>query len=113
MAESRRAVLQGALAAGVGVLPLAAYADTFSDLGLKRSDLGLPEPPPPKPLDLAKFRDAEALEKAVSADDLKAQLTLRGLKCGGTPKERAERLFLLKTQKLEDLPKKLLAKPKA
>ncbi|XP_047340299.1 replication stress response regulator SDE2 [Impatiens glandulifera] len=41
---------------------------------------------------------------------LKSELQANGLKCGGTLKERASRLFLLKTTPLEKIPKKLLAK---
>lgn len=60
--------------------------------------------------ELAKFKDAGQLEAKVSADILKASLQKLGLKCGGTPKDRALRLFQLKTTKLEDLPKKDFAK---
>ena len=41
---------------------------------------------------------------------LKIELQSRGLKCGGTLQERAERLFLLKSTPLEKFPKKFLAK---
>lgn len=56
--KSRREVLRGGIAAGV-LLPLAANADTLSNLGLTRSDLGLSEPPPPPPLDPKAQREAE------------------------------------------------------
>lgn len=61
------------------------------------------------PLDLEDFDSAEALE-AVGGDRLKSALLALGLKCGGTPKERAIRLFATKNlspQQLDDLkPKK-------
>jgi len=56
--KSRREVLRGAVAAGV-LLPLAATADTLSNLGLSRSDLGLKELPPPPPLDPKAQKEAE------------------------------------------------------
>ncbi|CAN6867140.1 unnamed protein product [Brassica oleracea] len=39
-------------------------------------------------------------------------LQSRGLKCGGTLQERAQRLFLLKSTPLHKLPNKFLAKKK-
>lgn len=59
---------------------------------------------------LKKFKDAAELEKKVSPEVLKQSLMKLGLKCGGTPKDRAARLFLLKFSNLEDLPKKEFAK---
>ncbi|KAE8783887.1 protein SDE2 [Hordeum vulgare] len=63
-----------------------------------------------EPVDLATFSSAAELE-ALGMEKLKLELQTRGLKCGGTLKERAARLFLLKTTPLDKLPKKLLAKP--
>ena len=54
------------------------------------------------PLDLSAFADAAALE-AVGLDGLKRELQARGLKCGGTLAQRAERLFLLRWSSLEAL----------
>jgi hypothetical protein len=65
-----------------------------------------------EPLDLTKISSAAELEE-LGLEKLKIELQARGLKCGGTLKERAARLFLLKTTPLEKLPKKLLAKPNA
>ncbi|KAL1498662.1 hypothetical protein AB1Y20_013975 [Prymnesium parvum] len=62
------------------------------------------------PIDWAQYDSAAALE-ALGLEGLKAQLCANGLKCGGSLKERAERLFLLKETPREKLPKKLLAKP--
>lgn len=45
-------------------------------------------------------------------DRLKFELSSRGLKCGGTLDQRAERLFLLKTTSLDKLHKKHFAKKK-
>ncbi|KAL3615709.1 hypothetical protein CASFOL_041370 [Castilleja foliolosa] len=62
-----------------------------------------------KPLDFDEYRSAAELE-VLGMERLKTELEARGLKCGGTLRERAARLFLLKTTPLEMLPKKLLAK---
>ena len=40
----------------------------------------------------------------VPAETLKQSLQKLGLKCGGTPEDRAARFFQLKTIKLEDAP---------
>ena len=48
------------------------------------------------PIDLAKFSDAEQLE-TVGLERLKSELQRYGLKCGGNLKERAARLFLVKS----------------
>ncbi|VAH63235.1 unnamed protein product [Triticum turgidum subsp. durum] len=63
-----------------------------------------------EPVDLATFSSAAELE-ILGMEKLKLELQTHGLKCGGTLKERAARLFLLKTTPLDKLPKKLLAKP--
>ena len=44
---------------------------------------------------------------------LKAQLMLKGLKAGGSLTQKAERLFLLKSTPLEQIPKKHLGAPPA
>jgi len=62
------------------------------------------------PAELKGFKDAAALEAKVSAEVLKQSLQKLGLKCGGTPMDRALRLFQLKLTALEDLPKKDFAK---
>ena len=46
----------------------------------------------------------------VGADTLKDALAKLGLKCGGTLRQRAERLILTKTKSLEELDRKLFAK---
>jgi hypothetical protein len=43
---------------------------------------------------------------AATAELLKRELTRRGLKCGGTVTERAQRLFTWKDSPLEQIPKK-------
>jgi len=62
------------------------------------------------PVDVSKYESAKELEEAVGADQLKAELQRLGLLCGGTPAERAARLFLLKTTPLDQLDKKHFAK---
>ncbi|KAL5221885.1 hypothetical protein ABZP36_026598 [Zizania latifolia] len=63
-----------------------------------------------EPLDLTNYSSAAELE-VLGMEKLKLELQTRGLKCGGTLQERADRLFLVKTTPLEKLPKKLFAKP--
>lgn len=63
-------------------------------------------------IDLSQFATATDLEKVVSGDDLKLELDRLGLKCGGTVKDRAERLFLTKNTPLDKLPAKVFAKKK-
>merc|ERR1711957_721435 len=71
-----------------------------------------PEPPPVKLIsasDVSRIASAASLEADASPEDLKQSLMALGLKCGGTPRERAERLFLLKDKRFEDLPKSVKA----
>lgn len=65
----------------------------------------------PEPLDLGKYDSVEELEQ-LGLDRLKSALTALGLKCGGTLRERAARLFSVRGLEAKDYPKKLLAKPK-
>ncbi|KAG6420188.1 hypothetical protein SASPL_116708 [Salvia splendens] len=62
-----------------------------------------------KPLNFDDYHSPSEME-VLGLERLKSELQARGLKCGGTLKEREERLFLLKTTPLEMLPKKLFAK---
>ena len=65
----------------------------------------------PRPtIDLSQYNSATDLEQAVNGETLKVELARLGLKCGGTPKARAERLFLLKDTPWKDLPTKVFAK---
>jgi splicing factor 3A subunit 3 len=66
-------------------------------------------PLPPGALDLSEVASADALE-ALGGDALKAALAALGLKCGGTPRQRAERLFATKGKRLEELDRSLFAK---
>ena len=52
----------------------------------------------------------QALVDGVSADELKAELAKLGMKCGGTPLDRAKRLWMTKDTPLDQLPVKLFAK---
>lgn len=60
-------------------------------------------------LDLDAFESVEDLE-IVGAERLKETLASLGLKCGGTPRERAQRLFQLKGKTLDQIDRKLFAK---
>ena len=63
-------------------------------------------------IDLSKYATASDLVMEVSGDELKFELDRLGLKCGGTVKDRAERLFLTKDTPLDKLPAKIFAKKK-
>ena len=63
-------------------------------------------------IDLSKYATSLDLEKEVSGDELKVELDRLGLKCGGTVKDRAARLFLTKDTPLDKLPAKVFAKKK-
>ncbi|KAM5555629.1 hypothetical protein ABKV19_023515 [Rosa sericea] len=62
-----------------------------------------------KPLNFDEFSSAAEME-VLGPERLKSELQARGLKCGGTLRERAARLFMLKSTPIEKIPKKLLAK---
>ena len=82
---------------------------------VRRWQSGPPSEAPPAdapPLDLAPYESAAALE-AAGLEPLKAELLRLGLKCGGSLKQRAERLFLTKTTPLDQMPKQHKAKPAA
>lgn len=63
---------------------------------------------PPQPLRLGMFNSVEELE-ALGLDRLKQALEAMGLKCGGTLRDRAERLWSVRGKKPEDIPAKLRA----
>lgn len=65
--------------------------------------------PAPGALDLDAFSSTEEL-LALGPERLKLALQALGLKCGGTQQQRAERLWLTRGKKLEQLDKKLFAK---
>jgi len=63
----------------------------------------------PQPLRLGMFNAIEELE-ALGPDRLKQALEALNLKCGGTLHDRAERLWLVRGKKPEDIPAKLKQK---
>jgi len=65
-----------------------------------------------KALDLSRMRSVAEVE-ALGGDRLKSACVALGLKSGGTPKDRAARLWSSKGLKPEDFPKKILAPKKA
>ncbi|KAL3687754.1 hypothetical protein R1sor_014063 [Riccia sorocarpa] len=65
---------------------------------------------PEGPLNLDDYNSVEELE-VLGLERLKDELQRIGLKCGGSLKERAARLWLLKTTPLAKLDKKLFSKP--
>ena len=62
-----------------------------------------------KEIDLSHINSVEELEK-LGADHLKHELVRLGLKCGGSPKERAERLWTIKKDPSNLFNPKFLAK---
>jgi len=62
-----------------------------------------------KPFNLDDYESAKALEK-LGLDGLKSALTERGLKCGGTLEQRAQRLFSIKSLSVHQIDKSLFAK---
>lgn len=65
--------------------------------------------PAPGSLDLDAFSSPEEL-LALGPDRLKLALQALGLKCGGTPQQRAERLFATKGKSPDQIDKRLFAK---
>lgn len=53
---------------------------------------------------------SQAHGELAGADKLKAALSARNMKCGGTPQQRAERLFQCRGRQLHELPANLFAK---
>ena len=62
------------------------------------------------PVNLEHYASATELE-VVGLERLKTALMERGLKCGGTLQQRAERLFAVKGLSLEQIDPALKAKP--
>ena len=61
-------------------------------------------------INLKEFQKVEDLLEKVSAEDLKAELAKIGMKCGGTPLDRAKRLWCTRDKTLDQLPAKLFTK---
>jgi len=61
-------------------------------------------------ISLSQYTTVQELIKDVTPDRLKTELARLGLKCGGTPQDRANRLWLTKDTPLDQLPKKVFAK---
>ncbi|DAZ92393.1 TPA: hypothetical protein N0F65_003776 [Lagenidium giganteum] len=60
----------------------------------------------PVEIDLSSFKSAKELEK-LGLEELKAQLLLRHLKCGGTLEARAERLFSVQGKRWDEIDPKI------
>eukprot|EP00553_Chaetoceros_curvisetus_P009393 CAMPEP_0204621034 /NCGR_PEP_ID=MMETSP0717-20131115/6887_1 /ASSEMBLY_ACC=CAM_ASM_000666 /TAXON_ID=230516 /ORGANISM="Chaetoceros curvisetus" /LENGTH=574 /DNA_ID=CAMNT_0051635367 /DNA_START=24 /DNA_END=1748 /DNA_ORIENTATION=+ len=63
-------------------------------------------------INLKNYGTVQDLMDQVSADDLKVELARLGMKCGGTPADRAKRLWYARDTPLDQLPPKLFAKKK-
>mmetsp|Transcript_30195 Transcript_30195/g.65963 ORF Transcript_30195/g.65963 Transcript_30195/m.65963 type:complete len:173 (+) Transcript_30195:1-519(+) len=92
-------------------------AELQSFAGLRESTISFALPSPSTtfvcPI-VEKFESPEELLEATDPEELKSQLATLGLKCGGTPANRAARLFKLKgLQDLDSVDKNLFAKRKA
>ena len=84
-------------------------ADEGAGKGAAEEVRGEAAPSPPAPIDVSAHESAAALLAAHGADALKAELRRLGLKCGGAPLQRAERLMLLRTCALDELPREHFA----
>ena len=60
--------------------------------------------------DLSAFSSIEEMRAALDVDGVKSALESMGLKMGGTPEQRCERLWSVKGKKLSEIDKKLFAK---
>jgi Replication stress response SDE2 C-terminal/SPRY domain/Silencing defective 2 N-terminal ubiquitin domain len=88
--------------------------DVLQEADEKRARLEVvqptPLPPTPIPFDpipLEAIESIDALRTAYSAEHLKADLARRGLKCGGTPAERADRLWRVRGVPVDRIPAQL------
>jgi len=63
-------------------------------------------------VDVSNYNTAQDMLDQLGANIIKEELAKLGLKCGGTPLDRAKRLFLLKDTPLEKLPPKHFVKKK-
>lgn len=63
-----------------------------------------------KTINLDDYSSVEELEK-IGLDELKKELQNRGLLCGGTLRERAERFFSIKGKQISEIDPSLFAKP--
>lgn len=69
-----------------------------------------PEPFDPSTVDLMSYSSIEELE-SLGLDALKSVLMARGMKCGGTLRQRAERLWAVRGIPPDQIDRSLLAKP--
>ncbi len=63
-----------------------------------------------KGIDLKQYKDVQELVSNQSAETLKSELSRLGMKCGGTPLDRAKRLWCTRDKPLSELPTKLFVK---
>ncbi|PSC72465.1 SDE2-like protein [Micractinium conductrix] len=89
-----------------------AAADTASPSEQQQAQQAEAAAPAPaqEPIDLSAYGSAAELAAAAGGDRLKDELQRLGLKAGGTPAQRAERLWLLRDTPLEKLDRKHFAK---
>jgi splicing factor 3A subunit 3 len=63
-------------------------------------------------IQLKEFENVDEMMETVSPEQLKVELARIGMKCGGTPLDRAKRLWCARDKPLEELPAKLFTKKK-
>lgn len=63
-------------------------------------------------LPLGHYSSADEMLEKLGAETVLEQLKIAGLKVGGTPKQRAERLYAIKDLQTEEYPRSILANPK-
>ena len=69
-------------------------------------------PEVPAKVDVEQYESASNMLASCGADAIKHQLARMGLKCGGTPEARAERLWSTKGKSLSELDPRMFAKKK-
>lgn len=97
-------------AAAAGTAGAAAAAKSTA-VGIQSAPGGGPKAAP-APVELGKYTSAAGLLTACGAEAVKQELMRMGLKCGGTPEMRAERLWSTKGKALKELDPRLFAKKK-
>jgi hypothetical protein len=109
-------LLEQVLSTEAGSRPADSSSEQKQESGQDRDAADVKTTPPPgrdpedlSPIALHDYDSVESLE-GLGLDRLKRALADRGLKCGGTARERAARLFSVKGLSPREYPPKLLAK---
>ena len=94
-------------------MPVATLASTTSGSGAAASGTGpIPDEVPAR-VEVEHYASASDMLAACGPDNIKHALAQMGLKCGGTPEARAERLWSTKGKALSELDPRMFAKKKS